>query len=65
MRATSRISTRTAVGAVLKTSRTKPITPEIFSPAPPGPSWIALSAASRMAHCSAKTLSSSSSLFWK
>ena len=65
MRVTSRISTRTAEGAVLYTSKTKPKIPAIFSVAVPGPASSAARALMKMVHCSAKTLSSSSSLFRK
>ena len=66
VRVTSSISTRTAAGAVLKTSSTKPAhAGELARRPSPAPRRWPASAWMRMAHCSAKTLSSSSSLFRK
>jgi hypothetical protein len=65
VRATSSSRTRTAEGAVRYTSTAKRHTPASCSEAEPGPSPMARKAVMNRVHCSAKTLSSSSSLFWK
>ena len=65
VRVTSRMSTRTAAGAVLYTSKTNPKIAAILSAAEPEPSSMARTALMKIVHCSSKTLSSSSSLFRK